>query len=129
MPAHGNGRGWLDPPDRNHGTLTVMDGIGRRAGLGIAMVAAAVVGILGVMRLWWRPSVSPIAVAQQAYQGGDGERAARAVRAELKTGQAQSADAQALRMYARALARLGRDQAADAIYARLGAAALEPEDD
>src|SRR4051812_14484944 len=98
-----------------------MSGAGRRAGLWVAAIVAAA-ATLGTLGTWWRRSADPVSQAERAYEQGDWQRAAAALRGPLKT--AAVPDPAALRIYARSLARLERDEAANAIYARLGRAAL-----
>jgi len=89
---------------------------GRRAGWWTAAIVA-VAGILGGLgSWWWTLAADPITQAKRAYERGDWQRAADAMRGWLATGTGRHADPEVLRVYARALARLERDEAAAAIY-------------
>ena len=98
----------------------------RRTGLGILVI---ILVLAGALVIWTRSYRSPVSLAKQAYERGDWNRAAEALREEVKTERGKTADPEALRIYARTLARLERDDAASAIYNKwLEAADLEPED-
>jgi tetratricopeptide (TPR) repeat protein len=94
-----------------------------------AAVILAVAAVAVALGWWRRGSPDPVTLAKRAYERGDWQRAADALRGSLGTGTTRSADPETLRVYARALARLQRDEAAAALYSgRLGRTVLEPED-
>jgi tetratricopeptide (TPR) repeat protein len=98
----------------------------RRTGM---RISAIIVVLAGALAIWARLPGSPVSLAKQAYERGDWNRAADALREEVSADRGKTANPEALRIYARTLARLERDDAASLIYnKRLDAAKLEPED-
>ena len=104
-----------------------------RAGGRTAWAIAATIAMVAVPALafviWARTHPDPATLARRAYDRGEWERAAEALRGEMKGDSARTADPEILRIYARTLVRLGRDPAAASLYeGRLASADLEPED-
>jgi tetratricopeptide (TPR) repeat protein len=98
----------------------------RRIGWGIAATIAVLLGALAIGSRW---SPNPLTAARRAYERGDWNRAADALRGEMRTERGSVIGPEVLRLYARTLVRLERDEAATAIYnKRLDPATLEPED-
>ena len=103
-----------------------MSNDGRRTGLGIAAMIAVFVAALVV---WIRFHPDPVTMARRAYEGQEWEKAAEALRGEVRTERGTVTNPEILRLYARTLVRLERDDAASAIYnKRLDDTDLEPED-
>jgi tetratricopeptide (TPR) repeat protein len=100
-----------------------------RAAWGIAATAAMVAVLAGALRMWQRYHPDAVTFARRAYEHGEWQRAADALRGVMKSESGLTAHPEVLRLYARALVRLERDSAAKAIYeGRLASADLEPED-
>jgi hypothetical protein len=84
---------------------------------------------VGALVIWGRTHPDRATQARRAYDRGEWQRAAEALRGDMRGESIRSADPETLRIYARALVRLGRDPAANALYeGRLASAELGPED-
>jgi tetratricopeptide (TPR) repeat protein len=100
-----------------------------RAAWGIAATVALVAVLAGALRMWQHNHPDALTLACRAYDRGEWQRAADALRGEMRSESGRPADPEVLRLYARTLVRLERDSAANAIYeGRLASADLEPED-
>jgi tetratricopeptide (TPR) repeat protein len=83
----------------------------------------------GAVAIWAGTRPDPLARARQAYDRGEWQRAAEALRGGVKADAVKTADRDVVRLYARTMVRLGRDSAAGALYGGpLASAELEPED-
>src|SRR5262249_44459904 len=85
--------------------------------------------LAGALRTWPHNHPDALTLARRAYDRGEWQRAADALRGEMKSESGRPADPEVLLLYARTLVRLERYSAANAIYkGRLASANLGPED-